>query len=342
MSDRVPVHMLDPAAAADGQVPTYDAATGRVIWADGSTSGGPTTLDALTDVDTTTTPPSSGQALLYDGGSGLWKPGTVSGGGGGGGGVIVLAPTASIPSTTPAGTVVFRELNRSAAILDDSPAVFLKLDDTSGNWLDASPNARHFAVGAGVTRGKASLVGDSGFAASGSGTTYIGTLANNAGLTGAATMECVVKLPTGNLSGGFMKIGTTGNGWAFGIGGTGTHNVGRQLITGRNGVAYSPTGYSFPDVARTYHVAVTYASSTLTWYIDGVRVGSVTPGAIIAPAAGLFVGADEANNLNSSIDVDNAAFFGSVVPEARIAAHAGINGGRAIGVWDGTALKPLV
>jgi hypothetical protein len=40
-------------------------------------------LDNLNDVDTTTTPPTDGQALVYVDADGLWKPGTVSGGGGG-------------------------------------------------------------------------------------------------------------------------------------------------------------------------------------------------------------------------------------------------------------------
>lgn len=43
-------------------------------------------LDDLSDVDTTTTPPTDGQALAFDLASGLWLPETISGGGGGGGG----------------------------------------------------------------------------------------------------------------------------------------------------------------------------------------------------------------------------------------------------------------
>src|SRR6185312_8223423 len=39
-------------------------------------------IDLLTVVDTTTTPPTNGQALVWDGSGSLWKPGTVSGGGG--------------------------------------------------------------------------------------------------------------------------------------------------------------------------------------------------------------------------------------------------------------------
>lgn len=40
-------------------------------------------LDDLVDVDTTSTPPADGEALVYDSGSSLWLPGAVAGGGGG-------------------------------------------------------------------------------------------------------------------------------------------------------------------------------------------------------------------------------------------------------------------
>lgn len=81
MTDRLKVHALDPAGATDGQVPKYDAAAGRVVWATGG--GGATTLDALTDVDTTTTPPASGQVLKFNGT--VWAPAADSTGTGGGG-----------------------------------------------------------------------------------------------------------------------------------------------------------------------------------------------------------------------------------------------------------------
>jgi hypothetical protein len=42
-------------------------------------------LRQLADVDVTSTPPTAGQALVWDAGLSLWVPATVSGGGGGGG-----------------------------------------------------------------------------------------------------------------------------------------------------------------------------------------------------------------------------------------------------------------
>lgn len=42
----------------------------------------PASLDTLADVDTTTTPPTDGQTLVYNVAAGLWAPGTPAGGGG--------------------------------------------------------------------------------------------------------------------------------------------------------------------------------------------------------------------------------------------------------------------
>ena len=42
--------------------------------------GGAKALDDLSDVDTSTNPPTDGQALVWDNGSKEWKPGTVSSG----------------------------------------------------------------------------------------------------------------------------------------------------------------------------------------------------------------------------------------------------------------------
>lgn len=58
-------------------------------------------IDDLTDVDTATTPPTDGQALIWDEASGLWIPGTVSGGGGGGAVALGFGTNLSRGSSTP-------------------------------------------------------------------------------------------------------------------------------------------------------------------------------------------------------------------------------------------------
>lgn len=59
---------------ADGTTVLY----GDGVWAVPPSGGGATTLDSLSDVDTSTTPPTGGQALVFDAGSSLWLPETVA------------------------------------------------------------------------------------------------------------------------------------------------------------------------------------------------------------------------------------------------------------------------
>lgn len=90
MSDRYPVHLLDPAGATDGQVPQYDAASGRVAWADGSTGGagalavedeGAEVVAAAARLNFT-----GAGVAVSDSGSGEVQVAIPGGGGGGGGG----------------------------------------------------------------------------------------------------------------------------------------------------------------------------------------------------------------------------------------------------------------
>ena len=72
-----------------------------------ATKIGTTSIDALSDVDTTTTAPTTGQALVWNVSTSKWVPGTISGGGGGSISVsdegTVLTSTASSVNFTGAG-----------------------------------------------------------------------------------------------------------------------------------------------------------------------------------------------------------------------------------------------
>ena len=62
---------------------TSDSAPGGNIYVlDESGGGGATIINGLNDVDTSTVPPTDGQALVWDNTAGQWEPGTVAGGGG--------------------------------------------------------------------------------------------------------------------------------------------------------------------------------------------------------------------------------------------------------------------
>lgn len=77
-------HVLVPPGGTTGQVLKKISGTdGDIGWgADNVGSGGATTLDGLTDVDTSTVAPTNGQVLKFDSTAGLWKPGADATGGG--------------------------------------------------------------------------------------------------------------------------------------------------------------------------------------------------------------------------------------------------------------------
>jgi hypothetical protein len=86
------VTITGPTLAAVATAGTYSSLTGlpSIPAAYASTS-----IDALSDVDTTTSAPTDGQALVWSSAGSKWLPGTVSGGGGG-----TLAARAAVAGTT--------------------------------------------------------------------------------------------------------------------------------------------------------------------------------------------------------------------------------------------------
>ena len=79
--------VLPSSAGTAGQVLTSQGGA-QLTWEDAG-SGGATSINDLTDVDTNTTPPTQDQVLVWDGTS--WVPGDQTGGSGGGGSSTVVA-----------------------------------------------------------------------------------------------------------------------------------------------------------------------------------------------------------------------------------------------------------
>jgi len=66
----------------DNTYTCVDTTTGAAVWVQENYTGGggSTTLDGLTDVDLTTTPPTDAQALIWDNATSTWIPGTIANG----------------------------------------------------------------------------------------------------------------------------------------------------------------------------------------------------------------------------------------------------------------------
>lgn len=111
-------------------------------------SGGASDLDDLTDVDTTTSAPTDGQALVYDSASGLWAPSTVSSGGSGDLTLIdeeELASSATeiVMSSIPAtynDLVIVAEIRSDRGGGNNADLVLMQVG--SGGTIDAGSNYR--------------------------------------------------------------------------------------------------------------------------------------------------------------------------------------------------------
>ena len=86
-------------------------------------------VNALSDVDTATTAPTNGQALVWESASSQWKPGTVSGGGGGGARITITNKTSNFAITDPVASSVYEE----HYTMDSTSALTFTLPTAVGN-----------------------------------------------------------------------------------------------------------------------------------------------------------------------------------------------------------------
>lgn len=103
----------------------------------------PTALSGLSDVNTTTTPPTNGQSLVYNSATSKWIPGTVSGGGGS----TALSGLTDVTLSSPANTqvlkyngsawvnaaVAYSEVTGTPTIPTNNSFTFIGLSDTDNS-----------------------------------------------------------------------------------------------------------------------------------------------------------------------------------------------------------------
>lgn len=144
----IPVKLGDLADVEDGTGTPSQGNYLRYIdgvWqADPGQAGGATALSGLSDVDTTTTPPTDQQALIYDQATGKWVPGDVASGGGGGGSATSLGELSDVDLSTGTpneGDVLTYHNGIWNAEPGGSAYDFIDLADTPGSYSSQAGRA---------------------------------------------------------------------------------------------------------------------------------------------------------------------------------------------------------
>jgi hypothetical protein len=100
-----------------------------------------TSIDALSDVDTTTSAPADGQTLVWSSAGGKWLPGTISGGGGGtlAARAAVAATTASLANTATGNITITGYKGYMLYKIQTSAAAWVRIyTDTTSRTADAT------------------------------------------------------------------------------------------------------------------------------------------------------------------------------------------------------------
>jgi hypothetical protein len=224
------------------------------------------------------------------------------------------------------GDPVLIRAGYAAAVHDDSPVAYWRLDETSGSdALDSSGHGHTGTVGAGVTRGQAAAVADGAAIDCNASTTGRVTVPAAAvtGLTGACSIECWIKpdaltLPNGHRMAfsssahNYISLTANGIGRVFA-----SINVGGQQLL--------DSGVTAPAGQWT-HVVVTWDGARIRLYVNGVLrttsaalTGSVTWGGS-DPAIGGYLG-DSGAGWQWDGKIDEVAVYGAALTPAAVASH---------------------
>lgn len=239
---------------------------------------------------------------------------------------------ATVAYGIPFGPITFVEAasNYPTVVLQDSPAAYWRLGETSGtSAADASGHNNPLTYQVSVTLGQpGAVVGDPNRAAQFNGTTSYAsrTTAPVAGTTNWSLEAWIYPTALPQLGVAIYNgiDDSTHGGYGFEIasstGASGSNIVG---ILGSAGVADS--GYTLPAANRWYHVVMTRDTSTIRFYVNGQQTPTTstktpaTPGAKASVGGGLTA----ASSLVAPFAgvLDEPAMYATALGQGRIVAH---------------------
>jgi large repetitive protein len=215
----------------------------------------------------------------------------------------------------------------SAEVLADSPALYWKLDETSGtSATDSSGNSRTGTYGT-ATSGGTSLLGDGSghsVALTESGSQHV-TIASAAWMdVNSITVECLANLSSGTDGGNgdaiMSRYGGGGFNWLLWRNTTGHWAV---QIRNNSGTAYNVAAAASVTLNTTYHLAFTFDGSNVVLYVNGSNVGSTAvTGTVQTGTEQLSVGWYSSSAATTpGGKVDEAAVYSTALSSSRISAH---------------------
>lgn len=218
-----------------------------------------------------------------------------------------------------------------ATVLADSPAVYLRLGDGSGQAAtDASGNGRDGTYLAGVALGQpGALVGDNDPAASFDGASGAVTVPDvGVDFLDTLTLEAWVKMAAAGATGVIVDKGA--NAYLFRV-------VAGVPTFGKSGVSTIAATTVNVDDLEWHHLVVTKSGATTVMYVDGVaRTGAVTDATLADNATAVHVGRTVAGAALFRGLMDELALYPTALTAARVLAH--FNAGRAI--YAGATARP--
>ena len=249
-------------------------------------------------------------------------------------GVIAAAPVAAAAA------------GYSGTVLADSPRIYWRLGEASGNAADASGNGKVGTLNAAPTQGTAGLL------TADTDTAYTFTGAANQRVTVAETID-----PTSFSVDAWVNQGTSTGGRIIAArhdGGLATSvfvfrlNVGKLEIRVERGAGAVSDILTAPAAltAGRHHVAATVTPSSTRLYVDGAEVASLASSAAALNTVDTpFTVGGYSTGGNQFIGViDEVAYYDTALSEARVVAHyvagSGLTAVQAVFTASGTFTPP--